>query len=147
MAPIGEHLYRITLEVGKQLNANMVNFKFFHQNGFGSGGEFTPRGTYRISLVNRTFTISNTTTEKGNVQLRRGAKISDGQKFVFTLDTSNTSTSVLTIEDFETGISSTCEIPTLPSVFYDLQGRRIIQPRSGSIYIAPTKSGEWRKVL
>ena len=146
MAPIGEHMYRVTLEVGKQLNAKMVNFKFYHQNGFGNGGEFTPRGTYRISLVNRTFTISNTTTDKGNIQLRKTAKITEGEKYIFTLDTSNTSTSVLTIEDFETGISSTCEIPTLPSVFYDLQGRRITQPRSGSIYIAPTASGEWRKV-
>lgn len=146
MAPIGEHLHRITLEVGKQLNAAMVNFKFFHQNGFGDGGEFTPRGTYRISTVSRTFAISNTTTDKGNIQLRKGAKITDGQKFIFTLDTSNTSNAVLTIEDYETGLSDTYVYPVIPSVFYDLHGRRITQPRHGSIYITPTETGTWRKV-
>lgn len=146
MAPIGEHLHRITLEVGKQLNAAMVNFKFYHQKGFGDGGEFTPRGTYRISTVSRTFAISNTTTDKGNIQLRKGAKITDGQKFIFTLDTSNTSTSVLTIEDYETGLSDTYVYPVIPSVFYDLHGRRITQPRHGSIYITPTETGTWRKV-
>lgn len=146
MAPISEYLHRITLEVGKQLNATMVNFKFFHQNGFGDGGEFTPRGTYRISLINRTFAISNTTTEKGNIQLRKGAKIENGQKFIFTLDTSNKSSAVLTIEDYETGLSDTYEYPAPPSVFYDLHGCRITQPRHGSIYITPTETGAWKKV-
>ena len=146
MASISEHLHRITLEVGKQLNATMVNFKFFHQKGFGDGGVFTPRGTYRISTVSRTFAISNTTTDKGNIQLRKGAKITNGQKFIFTLDTSNTSNAVLTIEDYETGLSDTYVYPAIPSVFYDLHGRRITQPRRASIYIIPTETGTWRKV-
>ena len=147
MAPIGEHLHRLTLEVGKQLNPNMVNFKLYHQNGFGNGGEFTPRGTYRISIGGRLFTITNTTTEKGNIQLRSTAKITEGQTFIFTLDTSDIAKSILTVEDSETGVAETYECASAPTLFYNLQGQRISKPHSGNIYIAPSEKGGWNKVL
>ena len=147
MAPVGEHLFRMTLEVGKQLNPGMVNFKFYHQNGFGNGGEFTPRGTYRISTSNRIFTITNTTTEKGNIQLRTGAKITEGEKYVFTLDTSNIARTVLRVDDYETGLRQTYECSPTRATIYDLQGRHIAQPRGGSLYIIPSGSGGWKLMM
>ncbi|MDR0763921.1 MAG: DUF5121 domain-containing protein, partial [Bacteroidales bacterium] len=39
MAPLGNGVYRFTGTVGQQLKADALNFKFFHQRGW--GGEFT----------------------------------------------------------------------------------------------------------
>ena len=146
MAPIGKNLYRLTLEVGKQLNPNMVNFKLFHQNGF-TGGEFMLIGKYRVTTSSRLFTISNTTNEKGNIKLRTTAKIAEGQVYVFTLDTSGISKSVLTVEDYETGLNRTYEIPSSPAVYYNLQGNRVANLRGGNIYIVPSENGNWRKII
>ena len=146
MAPIERNLYRLTLEVGKQLNPSMVNFKLFHQNGF-SGGEFTTTSRPRLSMRNSLFAISNTTAEKGNIKLKTTAKISEGQIYVFTLDTSGISRCVLTVEDYETGLIQTCEIPTPPTALYNLQGSRVVNLQSGNIYIVPSESGGWRKVM
>lgn len=146
MAPIGKNRYRLTLEVGKQLNPNFVNFKLFHQNGF-TGGEFTMTSRYRITISSRVFTISNTTTEKGNIKLKSTAKISEGQIYVFTLDTSGITKSVLTVEDYETGLVQSFEAPSPSAVFYNLQGIRVSNPQSGNIYIVPSENGGWRKVL
>ncbi|MBR4644225.1 MAG: glycoside hydrolase family 18 protein [Bacteroidaceae bacterium] len=115
--------------------------------GFGNGGEFTPRGTYRISIGGRLFTITNTTTEKGNIQLRSTSKITEGQTFIFTLDTSDIAKSILTVEDSETGVAETYECASAPTLFYNLQGQRISKPHSGNIYIAPPEKGGWNKVL
>ena len=146
MAPIGKNRYRLTLEVGKQLNPNMVNFKLFHQNSF-TGGEFTMTSRYRITINSRIFTISNTTTEKGNIKLKSTAKITEGQIYVFTLDTSGITKSILTVEDYETGLIQSFEIPSLPNSFYNLQGIRVTNPQSGNIYLVPSESGGWRKVV
>ncbi|MBP5630943.1 MAG: DUF5121 domain-containing protein [Bacteroidaceae bacterium] len=145
MAPIGKNRYRLTLEVGKQLNPNMVNFKLFHQNSF-TGGEFTMTSRYRITINSRIFTISNTTTEKGNIKLKSTAKITEGQIYVFTLDPSGITKSILTVEDYETGLIQSFEIPSLPNSFYNLQGIRVPNPQSGNIYLVPSESGGWRKV-
>lgn len=145
MAPIGKNRYRLTLEVGKQLNPNFVNFKLFHQNGF-TGGEFTMTSRYRITISSRVFTISNTTTEKGNIKLKSTAKISEGQIYVFTLDTSGITKSVLTVEDYETGLVQSYEASSPSAVFYNLQGIRVSNPQSGNIYIVPSENGGWRKV-
>ena len=146
MAPIGQNRFQLTLEVGKQLNPDMVNFKFFHQNCF-TGGEFTMTSKPRITTSSRIFTVSNTTSGKGNIKLRTTAKITEGQTYVFTLDTSNTSKSVLTVEDLETGLSQTCELPSQPDILYNLQGQRVTNLRSGNIYIVPSADGTWRKVV
>ena len=136
MAPIGKNLYKLTLEVGKQLNPNMVNFKLFHQNGYGNGGEFTPRGQYPISLTGRFFTISNTTTEKGNIKLRAAARIKEGQTYVFTLDTSDTSKSLLSVEDLATGIKNVnANLNLNEGAIYDLSGRKINSQQKGGVYI------------
>ncbi|MBQ8455686.1 MAG: DUF5121 domain-containing protein [Bacteroidaceae bacterium] len=146
MAPIAGSKFRLTLEVGKQLNPDMVNFKLFHQNCF-TGGEFTMTSKPRITTSSRIFTVSNTTFEKGNIKLRTTAKITEGQTYVFTLDTSNTSKSVLTVEDLETGLSQTCELPSQLDILYNLQGHRVTNLRSGNIYIVPSVDGAWRKVV
>ena len=146
MAPIAGSKFRLTLEVGKQLNPDKVNFKLFHQNCF-TGGEFTMTSKPRITTSSRIFTVSNTTSEKGNIKLRTTAKITEGQTYVFTLDTSNTSKSVLTVEDLETGLSQTCELSSQPDILYNLQGHRVTHLRSGNIYIVPSADGTWRKVV
>ena len=146
MAPIDRNLYRLTLEVGKQLNPDMVNFKLFHQNGF-TGGEFTTTSRPRITTSSRIFTVSNITNEKGNIKLRSSAHLEEGQIYVFTLDTSSISKCVLTVENYETGLIQTFEIPTPPTAFYNLQGSRVVNLQSGNIYVVPSESGGWRKVM
>ena len=145
MAPIDTNLYRLTLEVGKQLNANMVNFKLFHQNNF-SGGEFTTTSRPRVSTTSRIFTVSNAANDKGNIKLRLSAHIEEGQIYVFTLDTSGITKCVLTVENYETGLTQTFEMPMWPAAFYNLQGNRVSHPQSGNIYLVPSNGG-WRKVV
>ena len=136
MAPIDTNLYRLTLEVGKQLNDNMVNFKLFHQNNF-SGGEFTTTSRPRVSTTSRIFTVSNAANDKGNIKLRLSAHIEEGQIYVFTLDTSGITKCVLTVENYETGLTQTFEMPMWPAAFYNLQGNRVSHPQSGNIYLVP----------
>lgn len=143
MAPVGKNKFQITLEVGRQLNPGMVNFKFFHQNGFGSGGEFTARGTYRINTYSRLFQIMNTTTEKGNIHLRNGVSIAEGQAYIFTIDTTDPSKALLTVEDAETGQIQILDNNSITAPMFDLQGRKILRPTPGHIYITP----ERKKVL
>jgi hypothetical protein len=79
--------------------------------------------------------------------LKSTAKISEGQIYVFTLDTSGITKSVLTVEDYETGLVQSFEALSPSAVFYNLQGIRVSNPQSGNIYIVPSENGGWRKVL
>lgn len=141
MAYDGHHHHSITLEVGRQINPDLVNFKFFHQPDLDAPGEFTARGTCRLSTASRIFSISTSTTSPGNINLRSTAVLEPGQLYTFTIDTTSPLKAVLRVEDTTDGIIA--EFPlqeeTSPARLYDLQGRPVLHPIPGSTYI--TKDG------
>src|SRR6185312_523396 len=49
LAPIGDKKYQITVVAGTTINAEDINFKFFHQKGW--GGEFKSPGISTTSDV------------------------------------------------------------------------------------------------
>lgn len=150
MARIGENKYRITMEVGQQLNPDMVNFRFYHQNKMDEAHKFTMRGDYRLSTISTTFKINSTTAENGNIRLRSDrVKITAGEVYSFIIDTSSRDKAMLTVEKYDkmedfltyateetnTGVSSVPANSPLPHALYDLQGRQISRPQTGEIYI------------
>lgn len=98
MAPIAVKKYRITLTVGEQLSATDVNFKFFGQPNWGI--EFNGQGgDYHIDSDNEWFRVNAADNDNGNIFLKDGAILNDGDTFVFTIDlTSGVKNGVLTVE-------------------------------------------------
>ena len=85
MAPIAKGVYRITLTVGKQLAATGINFKFFGQPNWGI--EFNGQGgEYHLDSNNDWFRVNAADSDNGNVFLKDGAVLNDGDTFVFTID-------------------------------------------------------------
>ena len=107
MAQIDATHHQITFEVGKQLNPDKVNFKFFHQNSFGndSNDEFTPFTNPKITTTSDVFYVNYNTPDCGNVKLRSGKKLTPGDVYVFTIDTSDTEHVVLSTENITTSIN------------------------------------------
>lgn len=126
MAPIAPNKFRATLVVGKQLNANNVNFKFFHENNL-EGQAFTSRGTYRITSSNTTFQVN---TESGNINLYADRKIQDGQVYTFVIDTTTPTKVKLSITRGTTAIDAITETSTNGRI-YDLQGRELPHLQKG----------------
>ncbi|NDV57432.1 DUF5125 domain-containing protein [Bacteroides sp. 519] len=79
MAPIGNKKYQITVEAGTNVNLDKIEFKFFHQQGW--GGEFTGNEL----TTNSDFVIVKS---DGNLALEEGKTLVDGELYVFTLDVS-----------------------------------------------------------
>lgn len=98
MAPIAAKKYRITLTVGEQLAASDVNFKFFGQPNWGV--EFNGLGgDYHIDSDNEWFRVNAADSDNGNIFLKDGAVLNDGDTFVFTIDlTAGMKNGVLTVE-------------------------------------------------
>ncbi|MGM9704459.1 MAG: DUF5121 domain-containing protein [Prevotella sp.] len=98
LAPVAAKKYRITLTVGKQLSASDINFKFFGQPTWGI--EFNGLGgDYHIDSDNEWFRVNAADSDNGNIFLKDGAKISDGDTFVFTIDLTNgVKNGVLTVD-------------------------------------------------
>lgn len=93
LAPIKDKVYQITLTIGKQLQADgsNLNFKFFGQAGWGI--EFKGSGgTYYLTTDSNIFAVGDGTTEyqgghdDGNIYLRPGVTLTDGDTYVFTVD-------------------------------------------------------------
>lgn len=93
LAPIKDKVYQITLIIGKQLQADgsNLNFKFFGQAGWGI--EFKGSGgTYYLTTDSNIFAVGDGTTEyqgghdDGNIYLRPGVTLTDGDTYVFTVD-------------------------------------------------------------
>ncbi len=88
MAPIAAKKYRITLTVGQQLSATGVNFKFFGQPTWGI--EFNGQGgNYHLDSDNDWFRVNAADSDNGNIFLKDGVTLSEGDTFVFTIDLSN----------------------------------------------------------
>ncbi len=98
MAPIAAKKYRITLTVGQQLAATDINFKFFGQPTWGV--EFNGQGgQYHLDSDNEWFRVNAADSDNGNIFLKDGAVLNDGDTFEFTIDlTAGCANGVLTVE-------------------------------------------------
>ena len=126
MAQIDGTHHQITFEVGQQLNPDKVNFKFFHQNSFGndSNDEFTPFTNPKITTTSDVFYVNFNTPDCGNVKLRSGKKLTPGDIYVFTIDTSDKEHVILSTENITTAINDTKVVGREPDEnYYDLTGR------------------------
>lgn len=131
---VGDKIYQLTLTVGEQLAATDVNFKFYHQAGYGNNGddEFNNTGSAKITTESEVFKID--TGENGNVKLKSGS-LSIGTTYIFTIDCSDPKNVKMTVTSkLPAGISNVSYTPTHDAAIYDLNGRRITSPEKG-IYI------------
>ena len=98
MAPIAKNKYRITLTVGQQLAATDVNFKFFGQPTWGI--EFNGLGgDYHLDSDNQWFRVNAADSDNGNIFLKDGVTLNDGDTFEFTIDlTAGVANGVLFVE-------------------------------------------------
>lgn len=84
MAPIGDKKYQVTVVAGATIQSDAINFKFFHQKGW--GGEFTTQ----ISTTSDLIFIGDGTNDRdpGNLGIVKGQALEAGATYVFTLDLS-----------------------------------------------------------
>ena len=135
---IREKVYQMTLTVGQQLNATDVNFKFFHQAGYGNDNndEFNVKqgSPCHISMTSDVFKVDD--VESGNIKLRSGAKITDGETYVFTIDCSDPKNAIVTVAGGSTsGIRPVAMSDReTDGEIYNLQGHRMPRPGKG-LYI------------
>ncbi|WP_321997696.1 DUF5121 domain-containing protein [Draconibacterium orientale] len=85
MAPIGDKKYQMTVVGGTNISTDGINFKFFHQKGW--GGEF---GGDAISTSSDIVFIGDGENgrDSGNLGLVDGVTLEDGATYVFTVDLS-----------------------------------------------------------
>jgi hypothetical protein len=95
LAPLGNKKYQITVKAGESINSNNINFKFFHQKGW--GGEFG--GTDVTTASDIVFVgDGNNGRDSGNLGIKTGKVLESGKTYVFTLDlTSGNKKAVLTV--------------------------------------------------
>lgn len=91
LAPIGNKKYQITLVAGQTLKADNVNFKFFHQNGW--GGEYSHETMTTDSDIvfvgaGEDPGPGEEKRDSGNIGLLKGKKFEEGATYVFTVDVS-----------------------------------------------------------
>ncbi|MBQ8502312.1 MAG: DUF5125 domain-containing protein [Bacteroides sp.] len=98
MSQIEAKKYQVTVTAGRQINAGSIDFKFFHQNGW--GGEFggdvltTNSDVVMIGLGKDVNGVDN-----GNLALVEGKTLDMGGVYRFTVDlTAGSSAAVLTVE-------------------------------------------------
>lgn len=85
LAPIGDKKYTLTGVAGVGLNATNINFKFFHQNGW--GGEFKAEAITTNSEIVYVGDGSNG-RDSGNLGIVEGKKFETGGIYRFTVDCS-----------------------------------------------------------
>ena len=85
MAPIGNKKYQLTVVGGENISTDAINFKFFHQKGW--GGEF---GGTAISTSSDIVFVGDGTNgrDSGNLGLVSGVTLETGATYVFTVDVS-----------------------------------------------------------
>lgn len=128
LAQIAPQKYQLTLTVGQELDANNVSFKFFGQPGWGV--EFNEDPAIAIE-DNEHFTLSN----NGNVILKEGQTLKDGDTYRFVLDCTDPAHAQLTVNDVTTGIRPMTEnAKAVEAPYYNLQGMRVIPSQPG-LYI------------
>lgn len=96
-APIADKKYQITLEAGKNVNTSAINFKFFHQKGW--GGEFSNESLSTDSEIVFVGDGDNG-RDPGNLGLVEDVELTSGTLYIFTLDLSGgTDNGVLYVEE------------------------------------------------
>ncbi|TDS15823.1 DUF5125 domain-containing protein [Sphingobacterium paludis] len=85
LAPIGGKKYRITVVAGENISTNSINFKFFHQKGW--GGEFKNDGLASNSDVIFVGNGSNG-RDPGNLGIVSGKQLLNGATYELTVDLS-----------------------------------------------------------
>jgi len=96
MVPLGNKKYEITLVAGKTILADNINFKFFHQKGW--GGEFKSEA---VSTTSDLVFIGDTTNgrDSGNLGLLEGKAFEENTTYAFILDlTAGNDNAVLIVE-------------------------------------------------
>lgn len=101
LTPIKAKVYQVTLTVGKQLRATGVDFKFFGQADWGI--EFKGKdNSHLISTESEVFGIGDGNGhghDNGNVYLKDGVELKDGETYVLTVDlTAGVDKAVLKVE-------------------------------------------------
>ncbi|NDV70252.1 DUF5125 domain-containing protein [Dysgonomonas sp. 25] len=96
MVPIGNKKFEILFIAGKTIKLDDINFKFFHQKGW--GGEFSHTALTTTSTL---VFVGDTTNgrDSGNLGIVDGQTLEDGATYAFVLDLSaGNSNAVLTVE-------------------------------------------------
>lgn len=91
MAPIGGKKYQVTLVGGTNISLDDINFKFFHQKGWGGEFKDTALGTTSdIVFVGKGEDPGqgNSKRDPGNLGLYKGKKLTKDKTYVFTVDVS-----------------------------------------------------------
>ncbi len=96
MAQVSDNVYQITLTIGTQLKADgkAINFKFFGQAGWGTEFRGVP-GDYYLSTTSTIFAVGDGTTvypggkDNGNIYLRDGVTLQEGDTYRLTVDITN----------------------------------------------------------
>lgn len=83
MAPLGSGKYQITVVGGQSVKTTDINFKFFHQKGW--GGEFKSDAITTTSDIVYVGDGSNG-RDSGNLGVVAGKSLEDGETYVFTID-------------------------------------------------------------
>ena len=85
MAPVGNKKYQLTVVGGETIRTDEINFKFFHQKGW--GGEF---GSAAITTTSDIIFIGDGTNgrDSGNLGIVPGVTLETGATYVFTVDVS-----------------------------------------------------------
>ena len=91
LSPIGNKKYQITLVAGTTVSIEDINFKFFHQKGW--GGEFSDKtlttGSDMVFIgTGEEPGPGNTKRDPGNLGLYKGKPLTAGATYVFTVDVS-----------------------------------------------------------
>ena len=85
LAPIGAKKYQVTFVAGKTIDSSNINFKFFHQNGW--GGEY--KSTTLSSQSDIVFVGDGTNgRDSGNLGIFEGKALEGGATYVFLVDVS-----------------------------------------------------------
>lgn len=85
MAPMGNKKYSIVVEAGKTVKANDINFKFFHQKGWG--------GEYKNNELRTESDLifvgdGDNGRDAGNLGIQEGKVLETGSRYVLTVDLS-----------------------------------------------------------
>lgn len=103
MAPVEDKKYRVTLVAGSTVNSADINFKFFHQKGW--GGEFSNQTLTTTSDIvfvgaGEDPGPGNAKRDPGNLGLYKDKPLTSGKTYVFTVDVSGgINNAVLTVEE------------------------------------------------
>ncbi|KKO90120.1 hypothetical protein AAW12_16430 [Sphingobacterium sp. Ag1] len=95
LVPLGNKKYQVTVKAGESIISDNINFKFFHQKGW--GGEFG--GTDLTTTSDIVFVGDGKNgRDSGNLGIKTGNVLETGKTYVFTLDlTAGNKKAVLTI--------------------------------------------------